>query len=101
MMNLFEQAKDFLFRRRNAYCKTFLQMDGRPAPYAEEVLADLAKFCRANETCFHSDPRVNDALTGRREVWLRIQQHLNLSDEQLQRIYLPNQPATIKEKSDV
>lgn len=100
MTNLFDQAKDFLFRRRNAYCKVFLQMDGQPAPYAEEVLADLARFCRANQTCFHEDPRVNAALEGRREVWLRLQQHLRLSEDQLQRIYLPNQPSTLKETSN-
>jgi len=99
-MTMFDRAKDFLFRRRNAYCKVFLAMDGRPAPYSEEVLTDLAKFCRANETCFHKDPRLNLILEGRREVWLRIQHHLKLSDEQLLRIYLPSQPSAPKEKND-
>lgn len=80
-----DQAKEFLARRRTVYAKTFAGV------YADEVLADLAKFCRANETTFHPDQRVHAVLEGRREVWLRIQQHLNLSDEDLWRIFA-NQP---------
>ncbi len=48
-----------------------------------DVLIDLAEFCRANETCFHQDPRVHAALEGRREVWLRIQEHIHLTPAQL------------------
>ena len=49
------------------------------SPAGQEVLADLARFCRANETTFHTDPRLHASLEGRREVWLRIQQHLNMT----------------------
>lgn len=80
-MNLIDRAKNFLFRRRTAYVKTF------QGPFAEEVLADLARFCRANQTTFHSDSRVHAVAEGRREVWLRISQHLNLTDEQLWQLY--------------
>lgn len=80
-MNLIERARNFLFRRRTAYIKTF------QGPFAEEVLADLARFCRANQTTFHSDSRVHAVAEGRREVWLRISQHLNLTDEQLWQLY--------------
>lgn len=80
-MNLIEQAKDFLSRRRNAYCRTFLNVHG------DEVLKDLAKFCRANESTFHPDARAHAVAEGRREVWLRIQKHLQLSDEQLWMLY--------------
>lgn len=80
-MNPIKLARDFLFRRRTAYVKTF------QGPYADEVLADLAKFCRANTTTFHADPRAHALAEGRREVWLRIQQHLKLSDEELWKIY--------------
>lgn len=80
-MNLVDRARNYLFRRRTAYVKTF------QGPFGEEVLADLAKFCRANQTTFHSDPRVHAVAEGRREVWLRISQHLNLTDEQLWRLY--------------
>ena len=75
------KAQQFLAERRTDYIKTF------NTPHGEKVLEDLAKFCRANETTFHPDPRVHAALEGRREVWLRIQQHMNLADEQLWRIF--------------
>ena len=68
---------DFLGRRRNAYRVTF------DNPVGRRVLADLAVFCRATTSTFHPDPRVHAVAEGRREVFLRIQNHLNLSDEQL------------------
>lgn len=74
------KAKQYLFRRRTAYVKTF---DG---PLAEEVLMDLARFCRAHTPTFHPDPRIAAQLDGRREVWLRIQSHLRLSDDELWRL---------------
>jgi hypothetical protein len=83
-MNLIQAAREFISRRRTAYAKTF---DG---PMGAEVLADLAKFCRATETTYHADPRVHAALEGRREVWLRISRHLNLSDDQLFALHAPN-----------
>ena len=49
----------------------------------EVALRDLAKFCRADASCFDPDPRVHAALEGRREVWLRINDFLTLSPEQL------------------
>jgi hypothetical protein len=47
------------------------------------VLADLAKFCRAHQSTFHPDTHVAARLDGRREVWLRITQHLNLTTDDL------------------
>lgn len=85
MMNPVEAVRDFLSRRRNAYCKTFL------TPYGDEVLVDLAKFCRAHQTTFHQDARAHAVAEGRREVWLRIQQHLQLSDKDIWAIYSRNQ----------
>lgn len=73
----FWAAVDYVRGRKRAYQLTF----GSPA--GNDVLIDLAEFCRAGETCFDPDPRVHAALEGRREVWLRIQQHINLSSEQL------------------
>jgi len=84
---------DFLRRRKRDYQLTF----GSPA--GRNVLEDLAKFCRANETCFHEDPRINAALEGRREVWLRITRHLNLSTEQLYAL-LGGQSVTITQEKD-
>lgn len=75
------QVFDFLHRRKRAY-----QLALR-TPAGMEVLEDLASFCRANDTCYNADPRVHAALEGRREVWLRIQRHLNLTDAQLFALY--------------
>ena len=67
----------FLSRRRHAYVALF------NSPYGKVVLEDLAAFCRARESVFHPDSRVTDVMIGRREVWDRIRDHLNLSDEEL------------------
>ena len=51
----------------------------------QAVLEDLARFCRADQTTFHPDPRVHALMEGRREVWLRIKEHLDLDLEDLLR----------------
>jgi hypothetical protein len=69
----------------------------------QAVLADLAPFCRAADTCFHQDPRIHAALEGRREVWLRIQQFMHLQDEDLQQLALRRprlKPATEEETDE-
>lgn len=65
--------------RAAAYNKVFDKQN----QFTKDVLKDLAKFCRAHETTFHPDPRVHAALEGRREVWLRIIEHLTLSYEEI------------------
>jgi hypothetical protein len=81
MTELLAKAKGFLFHRKEAYLRTF------QGPLADEVLADLAKFCRADRSTFHEDPSVARQLDGRREVWLRIQHHLRLTQDQLWYLY--------------
>jgi 5-hydroxyisourate hydrolase-like protein (transthyretin family) len=75
-----ETMRRLLTTRKQAYLQTF---KGIPA---EKVLADLARFCRANESTFNPDPRLAANLDGRREVWLRIQQHLNMTDDELYKL---------------
>lgn len=75
------EAKRFLAERRTDYIRTF------DTPHGAKVLADLAKFCRAQESTFHPDARVHAVAEGRREVWLRIAQHLNLSEDDLWRAF--------------
>lgn len=70
------QTLDDLGLRRSAYL-------GIP----QDVLEDLRTFCRAEATCFHQDPRMHAVLEGRREVWLRIQEHLNYTPEELLVLY--------------
>lgn len=75
---------DFLSNRKTSYLLTFEVSQ----PANVSVLEDLARFCRANESCVIPGDRDRTLmLEGRREVWLRIQQHLNLSPEQMFALY--------------
>lgn len=76
-------ALDIIQRRQQGYHHTFKKGDR----FSNDVLADLSRFCRANESTDHPDPRVAARLDGRREVWLRIQQHLNLSLPELYELF--------------
>jgi hypothetical protein len=50
----------------------------------QAVLADLTPFCRAKETCVVPGDRDRTyVLEGRREVYLRIREYLELTPEQL------------------
>jgi hypothetical protein len=57
------------------------------SPPGQIVLKDLARFCRAHKSTFHEDPRVHAMAEGRREVWLRIQNQLQLSPDDLWNLY--------------
>lgn len=72
------EEKD-LFQRQQAYLATF----PLESPTVMLVLEDLSKFCRAQESTFNADPRVHALQEGRREVFLRISEYLNLSSKQL------------------
>lgn len=73
---------DFIRGRKRSYQLTF------NSPHGSEVLIDLARFCRANETCIIPGDRDRSlVLEGRREVFLRVQQHLHLSSEQMMALY--------------
>ena len=76
-----DNAKQFLAQRRTVYSQTFR------TSFGEKVLEDLAKFCRAHESTFHPDPRVHAVLEGRREVFLRIMEHLQFNDDQLYHLH--------------
>jgi len=76
-----EKSRQYLFARRGAYQKIFLN------PVGQEVLADLARFCRAHTSSMSPDPYMTAMLEGRREVFLRIQHQLNLTNEDLWKLY--------------
>lgn len=78
-----QRARDFLAGRRHAYRRLF-SIENQDA---QLVLRDLAKFCRAHETTVTPDARASAILEGRREVWLRIANHLQLDEETLWRLY--------------
>jgi hypothetical protein len=70
-------------RTRTGHEVTLEQRQAAYQAIPADALIDLAEFCRANESCFHADPRMHAVLEGRREVWLRIQEHLHLTPTQL------------------
>lgn len=73
---------DFLRGRKTDYQHFF------SSPAGKRVLADLAVYCRAAETCgVPGDRDKTFILIGRNEVWQRIQQHLGLAPEQLLALY--------------
>jgi hypothetical protein len=73
---VYQDAIDKFRLRKRAY-------EGIP----QDVRTDLAHFCRANETCFHADPRIHAVLEGRREVFLRMMRHWALTPAQLFELY--------------
>jgi hypothetical protein len=87
IQEIIDKAMQFLSGRRMAYRRTF----NLESVDVQMVLADLAKFCRAHDTPYTATARETDLLIGRHEVWLRIQQHLNLTDEELWALYGPRQ----------
>lgn len=76
-------TKSHLQVRKSAYCVTFNKMAVAP----RKVLEDLAKFCLANTSCFVADPRTHAFNEGKRAVWLRINQHLHLDEDDLYDLY--------------
>lgn len=75
-------AVEFLRQRKAAYQLKF--GSGNPADIVRE---DLANFCRANASTWSDDERHHARLEGRREVWLRIWQHLTMEPEELAELY--------------
>lgn len=82
-MTHIDRIKHYLVNRARAYRRVF----NRESIDTDVVLADLARFCRAAASTAHTDPYMAARLDGRREVWLRIAEHLNLSTEDLYRRY--------------
>lgn len=77
---MIEWLQRLIQRRQPAYKQLF------NSPVGAIVLADLAEFCRAHKTTFHQNSRISDVLEGRREVWLRIQDHLKMSPDELYKV---------------
>lgn len=94
-MTLGERLRAAIGRKRHAYQATFRN------PAAERVLLDLAKFCRAHESTAHPDSHIAARLDGRREVWLRIQQQLQLSPRALWELHpAARDPVVVNGDSD-
>lgn len=87
MTNRTARARLFLRERIGMYRIWFSHKprwpDFRNSFTGQAVLRDLAVFCRAGRSTYHFDPRIHARLEGRRDVWLRIQQHVQLSEDEL------------------
>lgn len=58
------------------------------SPAGQAVLADLAPFTNAAEPCFRADPRMHALEEGKRLVWLRIQNFVHLTPEDILQLAL-------------
>ena len=70
------------YRKRKAAYQTVFR-----GPNGTEVLADLAIFCRANETTAVGTDRDMTLNEGKRLVYIRIMKHLNFTTEELAVLY--------------
>lgn len=76
-----------LLRRRAAgYRALFAPGADGFSPAQVAVIRDLRRFCHAETPTFDADPRVHALREGRREVWLRIERFLALSDGEISRM---------------
>lgn len=76
-------SKDQALNRKRAYQRLFEGED------AQIVLDDLKRFCRANIPTFTEDDpngRVSAFKEGRRDVWLRIDKWMTLTDAELDKM---------------
>lgn len=75
---------------REAYRAVFQRKPQRV--HITRLLDDLREFCRADQSCIvvakdgHIDTHATAVAEGRREVFLRIQATLNITDEDLNRM---------------
>lgn len=83
IMEKIEKIRNKLFYRRQCYLLVF----NLESQAVQQVLYDLAKFCRANDSTYERDPRDHAVREGRREVWLRIQKHIKLDPEEFIKTY--------------
>ena len=76
-----DKIRKFLDGRRYAYRRVFA---GNPSgDDVKIVMEDLRRFCRGGAAVFHRDDRVQVLLTGRQEVYYRIEDHLKMDLDEL------------------
>lgn len=71
------RVRELMEKRRRAYVAVL--RDGNAEQYQRDiVMADIQMFCRGGVSVFHENSRTHAYLSGRQELWLRIQDHLGL-----------------------
>lgn len=86
-----QQVEQYLRNRARAYRAVF-STNACTEGDLEFVMLDLAHFCRAFVTAYDSDARNHALLEGRREVFLRIFDHVSLSHDVLMQRYAIQHP---------
>lgn len=74
---------NFLGLRKKSYQSIF----GATGAAGSDAMKDLARFCFAFDTCTDPDQNLTLVKSARRDVWLRIEQHLHLQPEELAALY--------------
>lgn len=90
-VNVSRAAKEIFFayfapRRWSWRAVFFAPGHDRLRRASELVLKDLGNFCFATRSTFSSDPYLMGVREGRRQVWLRIVQSLELDERQVQQL---------------
>lgn len=83
MIPTMAETLTFLGLRKKSYQSIF----GPVGAIGSDAMKDLAKFCYAAKSTAVPNHDLSMVLQGRREVWLRISEHLNLQPEELATLY--------------
>lgn len=83
MIPTMRETLAFLGLRKKSYQSIF----GTAGAAGSDAMKDLAKFCFAAKTTADPNRDLSLIKQGRREVWLRICEHLNLQPEELATLY--------------
>lgn len=89
-----ERTVEYLIARKHSYFMGLraLLVGKEPTLAFDMALADLARFCRATSDTIGETNRDTYILIGRRQVWLRITEHLHLTPERLLELYSSHRP---------
>ncbi len=92
-MNKFIKLIERKLRVRRVFKQMFLDLHGRPTADGMIALRDLADFCYANKPCPKVNPKsgIIDPIAmgiaeGRREVYLKICDYLNVDERTVTRL---------------
>ena len=77
-------------RSKEAYSRVFVSGNATEDD-VDFVMRDMAWFCKAYDTLWQDDPRMQDRFVGRREVYQRIVEYTRLDHDTLVKRYLETQ----------